>query len=291
LTILSFLACASCGTVGEAAPADEPLDPEAGAEDQLFSTTNKAKILYIGDSIAAETRSIVKQLVESTNKAQMFESIFPGLAICDFLEGKPAGMPAEGKLRAQVRSVKPHLVILQFWGNAFTDCIKHTTFATEEYYKQYASDALAAVDQIEAGAHDARIAPPRILWVLQGPDAGSPGRPKRLNESYASVASTRGGQTSDAGYAISMAAYPYDNATKDRYAWTQFLPCTDFERGNGLCTHPEAYGGVTQLHKDGDQVHFCLGNPINYFDCDRPSPGLSRYAMQIAADARAWLRF
>jgi hypothetical protein len=291
LTILSFLACVGCTTIGDNGEgAGEPEDLDAASEDQPFSTTNKARILYVGDSLAAETRTIVGQLVQSTDQAQMFESMFPGLAICDFLEGKPAGMPAASKLRAQVRGVKPHLVILQFWGNAFTDCIKHTTFGTEEYYDQYFFDALAAVDQIEAGAGDARIARPRILWVLQGPDAGSPARPKRLNEGYADVASSRGGRTTDAGHALSMAAYPYDNAEKDRYGWTQFLPCTDFERANGLCTHPEAYGGVTQLHKDADQVHFCLGNTMNFFDCDRPSPGISRYAMQVAADARAWLR-
>lgn len=289
LSLVSALACAGCLIADEGAPPADPDDALAG-EDPQFTAANRARILFVGDSLAAETLELVKQLTEGTQKAQLSHSIFPGLAICDFLEGKPAGMPAAEKLRAKVRAVRPHLVILQFWGNAFTDCIKDTAFASEPYYERYFWDALNAVNQIEAGAADARAPKPRVLWALQGPDAGSPARPRRLNEGYESVARSRGGRTSDAGRGLSMAAYPYaDGTAQDRYGWTQFLPCTDFERGNGLCTRPEAYGGVTQLHKDGDQVHFCLGATDNFFGCDRPSPGLVRYGMQLAADAVGWL--
>jgi hypothetical protein len=245
-------------------------------------------VLYAGDSIAAETRDMVAFWTQASGKAQLFDSIFPGLAICDFLEDKPAGMPAAQKLRAKVRAVRPHLVILQFWGNALTPCMSGFTAGTEAYYNQYFWDALNAVNQITAGAADAGIPRPKILWVLQGPDSGNRDRVRRLNETYAFAASNSGDRTSDAGFDVSMAAYPFDNAVKDRLAWTQFLPCTQFERDAGWCTSP-AFGGVAQLHKDQDPVHFCLGTVTNIFTCDRTSPGISRYGMHIAHDATVWL--
>jgi hypothetical protein len=254
-----------------------------------FSSTDKARILYVGDSLAAETLNTVAWWTQITGKAQLSSSIFPGMALCDFLDGKPAGMAPEAKLRAQVRTVRPHLVILQFWGNAFTQCMAGTGVGTEAYYNQYFWDSLNAILQIEAGAADAGIPRPGILWVLQGPDSGNRDRTRRLNDGYAFAAAFRGDRTSDAGWDVSMAAYPYPNAPHDRYQWTQFLPCTDFERQVGYCTHPQAYGGVTQLHKTGDAVHFCLGNTFLFFNCDAISPGILRYGMRIAHDANVWL--
>jgi hypothetical protein len=68
------------------------------------------------------------------------------------------------------------------------------------------------------------------------------------------------------------------------------LPCSDFERTWGYCTHPEAYGGVTQLHKSNDPVHFCIGNASDWgISCDATSPGIVRYGMRIAHDANTWL--
>jgi hypothetical protein len=73
-----------------------------------------------------------------------------------------------------------------------------------------------------------------------------------------------------------MAAYPYDNQPHDRYKWTQFLPCNDWERNTQdqlhLCTHSEAYGGVTQLHRDGDSIHFCVGRTTTFFTVTHRHP-------------------
>jgi hypothetical protein len=255
-----------------------------------FSAADPARILYVGDSIAAETRDTVKWWTQVSGKATTNDSAFPGMAICDFLEGKPAGMPNEKKLKSQVRSLKPQLVILQFWGNGFTDCIKQNPVGSEQYYNQYFWDALNAVEQIKAAATEVNIPKPKILWVLQGPDRSSADRTRRLNDNYAFAASNYGDRTADAGFEVSMAAYPYSGPAHDRYAWTQFLPCTDFERQTGYCTQPASYGGVTQLHKTDDSVHFCLGNSTNWgFSCDAISPGIVRYGMRIAHDANVWL--
>lgn len=162
-----------------------------------------------------------------------------------------------------------------------------------DYYAKYARDAEAAVTEIESAARDAGLARPRILWALRGPDAGDRDRPRRLNETYAATAARHADRTSDAGWTVSMAAYPYDNQPHDRYQWTQFLPCNDWERATNdqlqLCTHPEAYGGVTQLHRDDDSVHFCLGETYLFFDCNAPSPAIDRYGMRVARDSSSWL--
>lgn len=247
------------------------------------------RIAYFGDSIAAETFSTVGSELQAVS-VEVSGSTFPGYAICDFLEGRAAGMPIEKKFKSQVRAIQPDLVILQFWGGALTACIMPNALGTDSYFDQYAVDTLAAVDQIRAASAEAALPNPKILWVLQGPDKAMPERTRRLNSMYESVAAAFGDRTSDAGYDVSMAADPYPNAAHDRYAWTQFLPCSDFERQNGLCTDPAAFGGLTRLHKDGDPVHFCLGSAANWaFSCDTESPGISRYGRHIAADARAWL--
>jgi hypothetical protein len=259
------------------------------AHAQPFTAANPARILYVGDSIAAETRDTVKWWTQIGGKAVLHDSIFPGLAICDFLDGKPAGVPVERKLKAQVRTHRPHLVILQFWGNAFTECIRASGIGTEAYYNQYFWDSLNAAQQIRDAAAAVGITKPRILWVLQHPDRSNRDRPRRLDEGYAYVAGQFGDRTSDAGHTVSLAAYPYPGGTNDRYGWTQFLPCTDFERQAGLCTNA-SYGGVVQLHRSDDAVHFCLGNSSNWgFSCGTTSPGIVRYGMRIAHDANTWL--
>jgi len=265
------------------------LSPDARA----FTAADPARILYAGDSLAVETRDTVKWWTQVGGKATLSDSIYGGLAICDFLEGKPAGMPAEKKLKAQVRTLKPQLVILQFWGNALTPCMQHTQsggqLILEAYYNQYFWDALNAALQIRDAAAEVGIPKPRILWVLQGPDRSLRERTQRLNQSYAYVAAEWGDRTSDAGHEVSLAAYPYPDGTHDRYGWTQFLPCTNFERQAGLCTNP-AYGGLAQLHRADDSTHFCLGNASSGgLVCGVPSPGIVRYGMRIAHDANTWL--
>jgi hypothetical protein len=262
---------------------------------QAFSAADPARILYAGDSIAAETLNTVRWWTQVTRQAVTRDSVHPGMAICDFLDGKPAGIPAQQKLAAQVRSIRPHLVVLQFWGNAllFSPCMGGATPASEDYYTLYFWDALNAAQQINAAAREVGIPKPRILWVLQGPDRDDPNRTRRLNGFYAYAAAQWGDRTSDAGWEVSTAANPYPDASHDRYEWTLFSPCTPFERSNGYCTHPQAFGGVTQLHKDpvhNDPIHFCLGNnTLDGKNCDAMSPGIIRYGMHIAQDANTWL--
>lgn len=257
-----------------------------------YSSTNPARVLYVGDSIAVETNNTVTFFLQGTGKARVTTKAVGGMALCDFLEGKsePSWIAASDKLPQLVKRVKPHVIVLQFWGNTwplnlnFTPCMHGAAQGSQEYYNAYFWHALDAENQVTKAAKEAGIPRPKVRWVLQGPDKNMKSRPQTLNSYYTFAAGTVAGDgTIDAGKQVSMAVYPYAGVVKDRYAWTQWLPCTAFETQYGYCTSP-AYGGVTKLHKDNDPIHFCLGNVVNGA-CDTTSPGIMRYGMQIAGDA------
>ena len=262
----------------------------------------KKRVLYVGDSIAAETVDLVKSTLDDTGRAVTSYSVRGGSAICDYLSGETQRwlVKAENTLRRRVASDRPDLVILQFWGNSwqFTPCMNGYASGTTAYYLKYWTDAYAAIEDIRAGAADASIAMPKVLWVLQGPNQGDPARSASLNQFYTYVA---GGDskvyTVDAGREVSQAANPFFSGD-GRYEWTRFLPCRSDERNTPFCTEPQAFGGVTRLHKDSDATHFCLGEqvsasgknatgePRTRCDPDKPSPGIRRYGLAIAGRAK-----
>src|SRR5262249_46518190 len=108
---------------------------------------------------------------------------------------------------------------------------------------------------------------------------------------------------------VSMAAYPFDQIEDGRYTWTQFLPCSGFEKGTDFCTDPEAFGGVTKLHRDFidesgamaiDDVHFCLDGQLDpatganapdsdIWHCNAPSPGILRWSVRVSNEIKAAL--
>jgi len=240
------------------------------------------RVLYLGDSLAMETSNMVTYVLHSTGRAGVVSAGHPGTAICDFLAGRTSEspVPAEHKLPALVKSVKPRVVALQFTGGPgdVARCAGAAPASSDDSIQRYRTDAQQAVAQIDEAARAVGIGRPKLVWVLQGPDRANPQRPRRLNEEvFNAIANAKGDLVSDAGWHVSMAAYPYQSIPDGRYKWTQFLPCTDVERREGYCTLPQAFGGVTQLHKDSDDLHFCLGamagSPPS---CDTKSPGLIR---------------
>lgn len=255
-----------------------------------FTPDDPARILYVGDSLAANTAArVVAETQTGDGLAVTFHTAFPGMAICDFLEHPDAEMPRDDRLTARLRRSRPHLVILQFWGNAFTRCMDGAPTNSIPYYRRYFDDAQRAVRLIEETAVELNIVRPRILWVLQGPDPHVPGRTVLLNAIYRWTAAAHGDRTTDAGATLSAAADPDVHAPNARELWVRDLPCSDDERGTPYCTHPEADGGRAQLHRDDDPIHFCLGNHKYFFKCDRPSPAIRRYGRVIANDAKLWL--
>ena len=278
-----------------------------------FSSTDRARVLYVGDSISFETRDTVTFFVAGTGKADVRYIGIGGSAICDVIGNETRWLDAYNKLARQVREFRPHIIALTFWGNpvGYSKCAPPDR-GSDSFYERYLSDARAAVQEIRTAATAAGIGQPMIRWVLQGPDKSNKEISRRMNQIYQQVAGeSPNSGTIDAGHEVSMAAYPFGSVPDARYTWTEFLPCTAIERGTAFCTEPQAYGGVTRLHKqqrnpwtnaiEPDAIHFCLDghldaqtgqqliNDPDPWRCDNASPGVLRFGLRVAADINAAL--
>ncbi|WP_188194231.1 hypothetical protein [Nonomuraea sp. SYSU D8015] len=266
--------------------ASAPLKILPPSEAQLANPPSPAPhakpVLYVGDSIAAETASAVSYFVHRSGKGAVTAATRPGAALCDFLNVERSRLVPEDRLSALVSEMRPAAVVLQFWGysSADTPCTGGAKPGTDPYYAHYAAAAEQTTREIEQAYESYKTdatEPPRVLWVLQGPDRADPGRTRRLNEEIYREA----GEVIDAGAQVSMAVFPYEVIEGGRYKWTQYLPCSEDERAHALCTHPKAFGGVTAVHPDTDDHLLCL-NAATPERCLVRSPGLIRYSRAIA---------
>ncbi|MGW1543485.1 SGNH/GDSL hydrolase family protein [Streptomyces sp. NPDC002309] len=233
-------------------------------------------VLYLGDSLATENHEALGRELRRDLRAAYKSAPYSGTTLCDYLEGTGVRslVPDEDKAAALVRSVRPDFVVLQFWGNAwdYTPCMDGITYDADEsrYLERYAADARRLAEQIDAAGRDRRT---RVVWVLQGPDPITPGRVRRVNAVYEERAAVAGDLVADAGRVVS--------APGARYSWTQYLPCTAYERARpDYCTQPA--GDRTALHRDDDYLHFCLAPTTSTpRPCPVRSPGVLRMAREI----------
>ncbi|MFE2416594.1 SGNH/GDSL hydrolase family protein [Streptomyces hokutonensis] len=233
-------------------------------------------VLYLGDSLAMESQNVLGRELRNTLDATYTSAPYSGTTPCDYLEGAKTGslVPDADKAAALVRSLHPDYVVLQFWGNAwaYTPCMDGITYAAdrETYFARYRADVRKLTAQIAAAGGAQR---PTIVWVLQGPDLITPERVRAVNALYKAQARSTGDTVADAGKAVSPAGA--------RYTWTQYLPCTDYERAHpDYCTQPG--NGRTALHLDTDYLHFCLAPTTSTpRPCPVPSPGILRMAREI----------
>jgi hypothetical protein len=299
ISALCFACLAGC--TDPAFDAATALEPPPNTPMDVAAAAAGSRAIYVGDSISVET-SPVLQWIMAASGVTYAHSTLGGMAICDFFpETEAPGGPGTYRLLRDpvppnlydlVRFVQPQVVALQFWGNSwqFTPCMRDANGeilgpGTPGYYAKYAHDANRAMTIIRDAAASVGAPMPTVLWVLQGPDRGNPARPRILNDSYAALGATwPTARTVDAGREVSLAANYWNPG--DRYGWSQWLPCTQLERDGGHCN--PAYGGVAQIHRDDDPLHFCLGTIVNE-SCDTLSPGISRYGLAIAAAIKAAL--
>ncbi|MFJ4468214.1 SGNH/GDSL hydrolase family protein [Streptomyces sp. NPDC089424] len=233
-------------------------------------------VLYIGDSLATENQRVLGQELRRDLRAHYRSVPYSGTTLCDYLEGtgERSLVPDADKAAALVRAVRPDFVVLQFWGNSwgYTPCMDGITYDASRgrYLARYAADARRLAEQIDAAGRDRR---PRVVWVLQGPDPVTPDRVRRVNAVYQERAAATGDLVADAGRAVSAAGA--------RYSWTQYLPCTPYERARpAYCTQPGS--DRTALHRDDDHLHFCLAPTTSTpKPCPVRSPGVLRIAREI----------
>jgi hypothetical protein len=233
-------------------------------------------VLYLGDSLAMENQKVLGGLLRDELKARYTSAPYSGTTLCDYLEGtaRDSLVPAKDKAAALVRSLRPDFVVLQFWGNAwgYTPCMDGITHdkAQTRYFERYASDARELTAQITDAGGTNR---PKVVWVLQGPDPITPDRVRRVNAIYERQAAASGDLLADAGKEVSPASA--------RHTWTQYLPCTAYERDHtAYCTQPGS--GRTALHRDDDYLHFCLAPTTKKpKPCPVRSPGILRITQAI----------
>lgn len=233
-------------------------------------------VLYLGDSLAMESQRVLGQELRGRLDATYTSAPYSGTTLCDYLEGTGARslVPDGDKAAALVRALHPDFVVLQFWGNAwgYTPCMDGITYdaGRQTYLRRYASDIRKLTAQIATAGGTQR---PTVVWVLQGPDPVTPERVRAVNALYEAQARSTGGIVADAGRTVSAAGA--------RYTWTQYLPCTAYERAHpDYCTQPG--NGRTTLHRDDDYLHFCLAPTTSTpRPCPVRSPGILRMAREI----------
>lgn len=233
-------------------------------------------VLYLGDSLAMESQKVLGAELRGQLDATYTSAPYSGTTPCDYLEGTKKGslVPDGDKAAVLVRALHPDFVVLQFWGNAwgYTPCMDGITYDAdrEAYFDRYTADLKKLTAQITAAGGVQR---PTIVWVLQGPDPITPERVQNVNALYKSQASSVGDLVADAGKTVSP--------SNSRYTWTQYLPCTAYERAHpDYCTQPG--NGRTALHLDSDYLHFCLAPTTSTpRPCPVPSPGILRIAREI----------
>ncbi|GAA3802863.1 SGNH/GDSL hydrolase family protein [Streptomyces phyllanthi] len=284
LTAVLLGACGDPTSGPETAPSHDGPGPTAtrqraaspGFRDSPSAPKKAPVVLYLGDSLAMENQKVLGRRLRGDLDARYTSAPYSGTTLCDYLEGTgdDSLVPPKDKAAVLVRELRPDVVVLQFWGNAwgYTPCMDGITYdkAEARYFARYAADAKRLTEQI-ADAGGARR--PRIVWVLQGPDPVSPDRVRRVNALYRKQADASGDLVSDAGRAVSPASA--------RYTWTQYLPCTAYEREHpAYCTRPDQ--GRTALHHDEDYLHFCLALTTSEpKPCPVRSPGILRIAGEI----------
>lgn len=241
----------------------------------------KSPVLYLGDSLAMESQLVLGERVEASGRAIVHSAPYSGTTLCDYLAGRDIDslVPPQDKAAALVKAHRPRAVVLQFWGNSwgYTPCMDNIVQGSAQYYTRYAADAKALTEQIARAARTAGIPRPRIIWVLQGPDAFSTDRTRRVNDLYQDRASASGDTVADAGRAVS--------APGERYQWRQRVPCAAGDRPQ------DCRNGRTTLHRDDDPLHFCLApTTTKPRPCPADSPGIVRYTKEIASVVDQYLR-
>ncbi|GGN89137.1 hypothetical protein GCM10011579_083610 [Streptomyces albiflavescens] len=295
--LLAGLLLGGCGDPASGPGAAPPTPAEPGASRSPSSTTRQRaaaspttpaqapSVLYLGDSLAMENQKVLGQSLRDELHARYTSAPYSGTTLCDYLEGtgERSLVPTADKAAALVRTLRPDFVVLQFWGNSwgYTPCMDGITYDANRntYFSRFSADAERLTDQI-ARAGGAR--PPKVVWVLQGPDPITPDRVRRVNALYERRAHTSGDLVTDAGRTVSPASA--------RYTWAQYLPCTSYEHDHSAyCTQPNR--DRTALHRDDDYLHFCLAPTTSTpKPCPVRSPGIVRITREITRTIAAQVR-
>ena len=216
------------------------------------AATSKTAVLYYGDSLAREAQPFFIQTVQATSKAKVIAHAFPGTAPCDFY----------AQMKKDVRSKPGALVVISFYGNLLTHCVKKSSSKFHgSWYNTYQNQFASALDNLNGAGN---------IWVAVAPIAKATGI-SRKNQARQAALQAAGSNSSiqifDAGAAV--------EAPGGLFA--TWLPCLLDE----TCNNP-LKPGYNQV-RSNDGLHFCPGvHSVYYLQCSKYEPGAIRYGRALA---------
>ncbi len=217
-----------------------------------FGAQRKAIALY-GDSLGMQAAPFLQYLAGASGVSTLLRA-YNGWAICDDLQ----------TMASDAATLHPSVAVIEFSGNAMTQCMSGYTMGTTPYYDKYKADAQQAIDIFRnSGIPVVLIGPPISAWANLSANLDF------LNQIYQSLAEANPGVTyADAGQAVLADG-----------KFTLTLPCLPFEPCTGLAG--------TNVVRSPDGVHFCPDGTATtqgwYSLCDVYSSGAFRFALSMLA--------
>jgi hypothetical protein len=232
--------------------------PVAAAVDTIGPLTRPVVVLY-GDSLAWESRESFTEAFADRPDVDVYTRTFGGTAICDWLD----------EMAADVASLAPGIVVVEFSGNSFTPCMQDASgvpVTGPAITERYAVDAATVISTFAPiGTHVVFAGAP-----VSGPTSAAVGR---MNDLYREVAAGHDGVWyADAGGAV---------LADDSYTIT--LPCLSSEPCEGGYNSD---GLPVNVVRAPDGVHFCpvSGDAVQGVTdkCPVWSSGAYRYGRALA---------
>ena len=189
-------------------------------------------ILY-GDSLASESQTYFQDALAGSGIADVHTRTFGGTALCDWLD----------VMRQDARALHPTAAVIEFSGNALTQCMhdaKGAPLTGDALYAKYLEDAIEVLKIFSATrtrVYFVGVPLNRHAVETRDPDAG------RLRALYGALGSSRLTRYVDAGAAV-----------LDHGAWTSVLPCLLDEPCTG---GTDATGTRVNVVRAADGTHFC----------------------------------
>jgi len=232
----------------------------AGAQsDPTPTRKHPLRVLFMGDSLALESRDYFDFVLGYSGRAEVDDSlVFGGTAICDWLE----------KIGPKLKEFKPDIAVVEFAGNAFTNCMQDPAtgkpYADLARVSKYWTDANEAMETFsDHGVF--------VYWV--NPPAGCRRTERPMTSVFIRIAS----RWDNAAYIDA------DGALNPDGTCTTYLPCLDGEPCTA--TDPET-GERASIVRAPDGVHFCPDATVAVAgvnaECDVYSSGAYRYATAVA---------
>jgi hypothetical protein len=223
-------------------------------------------VVVYGDSLTFEARDFVAFLGSANGMTTVVRS-FGGTATCDWMS----------RIRTDMRTIRPRLVVLAFSGNNITPCMypEGHELTGDALKDKYARDTNAAVKVVRAsGARAVLVGAPRSENARTDADWD------RIHDAYRRIADRTAGVTfADGSRLIAPGG-----------KWSATQTCLDRERtivntdGTRPCT---TRNRITVRAPDG--AHFCPGGKAAMRgvtgSCPRYASGAYRYASTIVRAA------